>query len=441
MRNRVLSRYERGGSSINCRCSRYLDWPWGVFGWGWAVDQFGGPPAGVCCRARNCWSSLRSSPAWCYRGCSSMMRTAPRIRPLTRRSTSIRWPVRSARSQGILGCFILLPPRQCCTLRLGGRLGLRSLSDAAKARWLLIPVGLLLGAKGISAASDAPFERLGRRLAMGDQLSRRFRMRAAWRSSPCRWVDAAGRWALKPLPAGSACATGCMAAAKRLGFRCSNILLWNTRQRHGQRHGRRLCSPWVVRYVVFTDRFAGRFHAGRGSGSRHRSRGRPCQASSPDLLSRLFLTLEHGRVLRVLASLVAGAVLFHQNRKRISKMSAPLVALGLVPYIFVVFGFVSRRCGTARRTFTAAGPCAGAELPSNTSEGRSLTGGRRSRLCATGIRNVHPLEKVALVNGISRDRPGFLQSWQHSTIAKRVEFLQRVLDDRGVEPRGFKSAA
>jgi hypothetical protein len=40
---------------------------------------------------------------------------------------------------------------------------------------------------------------------------------------------------------------------------------------------------------------------------------------------------------------------------------------------------------------------------------------------------------VALVNGISRERPGFLQSWQHSTIARRVEFLERLLSDPAVE--------
>ena len=45
------------------------------------------------------------------------------------------------------------------------------------------------------------------------------------------------------------------------------------------------------------------------------------------------------------------------------------------------------------------------------------------------------LEKVARVNGISRDRPGFLQSWQHSTIARRVAFLHGMLLDRWAEPR------
>src|SRR5262249_43780988 len=59
---------------------------------------------------------------------------------------------------------------------------------------------------------------------------------------------------------------------------------------------------------------------------------------------------------------------------------------------------------------------------------------RGRELCPTGIRTfIRALEKVALVNGISRERPGFLQSWQHSTIARRVAFLEQVLHDPRVE--------
>jgi hypothetical protein len=43
------------------------------------------------------------------------------------------------------------------------------------------------------------------------------------------------------------------------------------------------------------------------------------------------------------------------------------------------------------------------------------------------------LEKVARLNGISRDRPGWLSSWQHSTIARRVAFLQQMCADPTLE--------
>jgi hypothetical protein len=67
-------------------------------------------------------------------------------------------------------------------------------------------------------------------------------------------------------------------------------------------------------------------------------------------------------------------------------------------------------------------------------EGSCTRGGQG--LCPTGIRTfVSALEKVGRLNGISRDRPGWLQSWQHSTIARRVDFLQEMQRDAATEPR------
>jgi hypothetical protein len=57
-------------------------------------------------------------------------------------------------------------------------------------------------------------------------------------------------------------------------------------------------------------------------------------------------------------------------------------------------------------------------------------------LCPTGVRTfIYALEKVAQVNGINRERPGFLQSWQHGSIARRVAFLYGLLKDPAAEPR------
>src|SRR5262249_20328761 len=86
-----------------------------------------------------------------------------------------------------------------------------------------------------------------------------------------------------------------------------------------------------------------------------------------------------------------------------------------------VFGCRAVSCGDAA--------CAGH------GEGTALAP-RGGALCPTGIRTfIQALEEGALVNGISPERPGFLQSWQHSTIAKRVRFLRQVLADEGVERR------
>jgi hypothetical protein len=57
-------------------------------------------------------------------------------------------------------------------------------------------------------------------------------------------------------------------------------------------------------------------------------------------------------------------------------------------------------------------------------------------LCPTGIRTfIGALERVAEINGISRSRPGWLQSWLHSTFARRIDFLQRILADPAAEVR------
>jgi STE24 endopeptidase len=115
-------------------------------------------------------------------------------------------------------------------------------------------------------------------------------------------------------------------------------------------------------------------------------------------------------------------------------LSPILAVAALLVYIFVVFGFLSRRCERQAdvygcRTVSCRDPaCEGhteeTPLPSH---GRGL--------CATGIRTfMRALEKVAVVNGISRDRPGFFQSWQHSTIARRVAFLRGMIADPDWEP-------
>jgi STE24 endopeptidase len=112
----------------------------------------------------------------------------------------------------------------------------------------------------------------------------------------------------------------------------------------------------------------------------------------------------------------------------------PLVFL-LLSYIFVVFGFLSRRCERQADVFGCrAVSCSQAGCQGHDPEAEVAANGQG--LCPTGIRIfIRALEKVAQVNGIHRDRPGLLQSWQHSTIARRVEFLQGMLADPQVEPR------
>ena len=73
----------------------------------------------------------------------------------------------------------------------------------------------------------------------------------------------------------------------------------------------------------------------------------------------------------------------------------------------MVFGFLSRRCERQADIF-----------------------GSRAVSCQAFIA---ALEKVASLNGIHRERPGWLSSWQHSTIARRVDFLEKMHADPGLE--------
>jgi STE24 endopeptidase len=95
-------------------------------------------------------------------------------------------------------------------------------------------------------------------------------------------------------------------------------------------------------------------------------------------------------------------------------------------YVFLVFGFLSRRCERQADLFGCrAVSCGQADC---TGDGEIQTAGLG--LCGTGIQTfIRALERVAELNGIHRRRPGWLQSWQHSTIARRVAFLEEVLAD------------
>src|SRR5262249_31701138 len=236
---------------------------------------------------------------------------------------------------------------------------------------------------------------------------------------------------LKPLPTGLL-RDRLEASAQRLHFRCSNLLLWNTR--HGMANAMVIgILPWV-RYVVFTDRLLEDFtpeeieavfgHEVGHVRHHHMLYYFSFLTASVIVLGWLVTELAKGWPL--------GRLLESDNAKYWS--AVPLVGI-LLGYIFVVFGFLSRRCERQGGIFGCpAGSWTYPDRPGH-GDGQGPVGSG-SELCPTGINTfIRALEKVALVNGISRDRPGFLQSWQHSTIGRRVEFLRRILLDANVEKR------
>jgi Zn-dependent protease with chaperone function len=256
---------------------------------------------------------------------------------------------------------------------------------------------------------------------------------------------------LRPLPPGPLRAR-LEATARRLHFRCSDILVWNT---HGGVANAMVAGvvPWV-RYVLLTDRLMSELTPDEVEAVFGHEVGHVRHHHMLYYLGFLLASLG------VIAAVLSWLALYLPFLDRVNTAwpALPLVMM-LGAYIFVVFGFLSRRCERQAdvygcRAVSCGRPdCRGHQGvidleprdPERPPVGlRSLLAAvRRSvrpldgtTLCPTGIRTfIEALEKVARLNGISRDKPGWLSSWQHSTIARRVEFLQDVLRDPSLERR------
>ncbi len=224
------------------------------------------------------------------------------------------------------------------------------------------------------------------------------------------------------------------ASARRLRFRCSNVLVWNTR--NGMANALVIgIVPWI-RYVVFTDRLLEEF--------------------SPDEIEAVFGHevghVRHHHMLYYFGFLTAsvtvlcwivtellgsfsGFELLGPRERQVEWLSAFVSVLSMLAYILVVFGFLSRRCERQADVFGCrAVSCESPHCRGH--DGEDDLARRGQGLCPTGIETfIQALEKVAFLNGISRDRPGFLQSWQHASIARRVEFLKRIQYDPRLERR------
>lgn len=220
------------------------------------------------------------------------------------------------------------------------------------------------------------------------------------------------------------------ATARRLRLRYSDILLWHT---HGGVANAMVAGPipWV-RYIFLSDRLL--------------------DALPPDEVEAVFGHevghVRHGHfffyILFIALSLFALAGLWEIGLTAalgdrvvtsaddvpfwIEWQEVPEIAL-VGAYMFVAFGFLSRRCERQAdlfgcRAVSCTNPHCSGHSPATVlaPDGRAL--------CPSGIRTfIRALDRVAAVNGISRGRPGWLQSWLHSTIARRVDFLEQVIAD------------
>jgi STE24 endopeptidase len=245
------------------------------------------------------------------------------------------------------------------------------------------------------------------------------------------------------------------ATAGRLQFRCNNILVWNTRNGVANAMVAGVV-PWV-RYVILTDRLMSDLTPDEVEAVFGHEMG---HAKHHHMLLYLGFLSVSVALMGLLWAWFAKDVLQLRDEDQVNTTLAalPLVTM-LGAYIFVVFGFLSRRCERqadlfgCRAVSCAQSDCRGHEEgteltlvgpapPAKGARGvfdvflRRVQPLKGTVLCPTGIRTfIDALEKVARLNGISRDNPGWLSSWQHSTIGRRVQFLQDVLADRTLEPR------
>lgn len=250
---------------------------------------------------------------------------------------------------------------------------------------------------------------------------------------------------LKPMPSGPL-RSRLEAAAGRLRLRYRNLYVWHTRSN--------LATAMVAglvprfRHIVFTDLLLATL----------------TEEEVEAVLGHEAGHVKHGHLLYytffIFVSFIALGVVYQLFELSAwgSQLSGDalllLSVLGTVLYLFIVFGFLSRRCERQAdifgcRTVSCTEPhclvhdAATALAP----QGRAL--------CPTGITTfISALAKVEAINGLVRSTPGshrggllqrltgwlrfvgvVMATWQHSTITKRIAFLHTVLENPLVEQR------
>jgi Zn-dependent protease with chaperone function len=236
------------------------------------------------------------------------------------------------------------------------------------------------------------------------------------------------------------------ATAQRMGIGISDILIWNTRS--GMANALIIgLVPWA-RYVVFTDRMLEEFtpeeiQAVFGHELGHVAHGHMLYYLT--FLSTSLLAIGLAADNYLLPVLKSFGIYLADTWPHVfpaqlgeymggsSDLAMFPMLLVILAYIFIVFGYVSRRCERQADIFGCrAVSCSdtGCTAHDDATQFSAAAG-----LCPAGIQTfIDALEKVATVNGIDRERPGFLQSWQHGSIAQRVEFLRSLLNGEQDEP-------
>lgn len=239
-------------------------------------------------------------------------------------------------------------------------------------------------------------------------------------------------WRAEPLPAGPL-RERLQQLGRRLKFNPSEILIWNT---HGAVINAAVAGilPWP-RYVLLSDGLLNHLSADEieavfGHEAGHVRHHHLWFFIAFLLGATSFLVLGMSAAVRLVTELMGDAA-----AEQVSSLAKGLALPSgcLAAYFGIFFGFLSRRFERQADIFGCrAVSCAQADCPANHLPHEPVR--RELPLCPAGINVfVQALEKIATLNGSMRDA----RSWRHFSIAKRVEFLERMATQPQIE-RSFQ---
>jgi Zn-dependent protease with chaperone function len=254
--------------------------------------------------------------------------------------------------------------------------------------------------------------------------------------------------ALKPLPPGLIRAR-LEASARRMGFRYTNLLHWETRG--AMANAMVMGVVPFIRYVIFTDRLLEEMTPDEIDGVFGHEAGHARHGHLPFYAIFLLLSVA---LMGALYELAHSANWFVDPIWRDLLQLAPVLTTAI--YIFVVFGFLSRRCERQADIYGCrAVSCSQPDCKGH--DESTVLAPHGSGLCRTGIGIfIQALERVHAINGLDHSDPpwrglglrgklnwiwhhltSWVRTWVHSTIPKRVAFLKRIADDPAIE-RSFQ---
>jgi len=235
-------------------------------------------------------------------------------------------------------------------------------------------------------------------------------------------------WPTRPLPPG-ALRDRLEHLAHRVGFRCTDILVWDTNQVVANA-GVTGSLPWF-RYVLLTDALLENLGPHEVAAVFGHEIGHIAHRHL-----QLFGVLVMGSVGVLALGLPAvGLPAWLSGESTAAQIGRGAAALLLAGgYFLVVFGFVSRRFERQADVFGCrAVSCGRPDCPPHADlDGRPASGPSAVVLCPVGIRIfVNALHNVALLNGMRLSA----WSWRHGSITRRVAFLEGLVDRPEAETR------